>query len=233
MVTWPATAEELAAEQERVAARVVEPWTAPDRALRLGACAVVFGTRRHAEVGWAAAVVEEAGEVLATATRIARIEAPFKPGQLALREGPILERVVTELACRPDVLLVAAAGRDHPRRAGLALHLGAVIDLPTAGVTDQPLLAVGEEPAATWGSQAPLRLGGEVVGYRVRTRGGTRPVVAHAGWRTSAAVAAEVVLTSCAVARWPEPLRLARRLARELRAVAGDDDPADHGRTPR
>lgn len=227
---WPATADDLAREQERLASLPCEPWAPPPGALRVGACAVVFGRAGRDDVGWAAAVVEDAGEVIATATRTAQIGAPFQPGQLALREGPILEAVVRGLARRPDVLLVAAAGRDHPRRAGLALHLGAVLDLPTVGVTDHPLLATGDEPARAWASLAPLRVGREVVAYRVRTRGGAKPVVAHAAWRTSAEVAADVVLGSCGVARWPEPMREARRIARELR---GEGRPRSSCGTPR
>jgi deoxyribonuclease V len=181
---------------------------------------VVFGRAGRDDVGWAVAVSVEEGEVVAWSTGSATVDAPFRSGQLALREGPILEAVARRLAPRPDVLLVAATGRDHPRRAGLALHLGAVLDVATAGVTDVPLVAVGAEPAPTRGAVAPLRLGEEIVAYRVRGRAGARPVVAHAGWRTSAEVAAAVVLGSCALARWPEPLREARRLARELRARA-------------
>ncbi len=216
-MTWPTTPDDLAREQERVASRPCKPWVPPPGALRVGACAVVFGRAGRDDVGWAAAVVEEALEVVATSTHVGRIDAPFVPGQLALREGTLLEAVVRQLARRPDVLLVAAAGRDHPRRAGLALHLGAVLDLPTVGVTDDPLLATGEEPPSVWASAAPLRISGEVVGYRVRTRAGAKPVVAHAAWRTSPEVAADVVLGSCALARWPEPIREARRIARELR----------------
>jgi len=188
----------------------------------VGACAVVFGRGGRADIGWAAAVVEQAGEIVAASTCVQRIDAPFQPGQLALREGPILEAVVRRLSRPPDVLLVAAAGRDHPRRAGLALHLGATLDLPTVGVTDDPLLAAGEEPLRAWSSVAPLWISGEVVAYRVRTRGGTKPVVAHAAWRTSPEVAADVVLGSCALARWPEPMRAARRIARELRRAMPD-----------
>jgi deoxyribonuclease V len=66
-------------------------------------------------------------------------------------------------------------------------------------------------------AEAPLHLGGEVVAYRLRTRKGAKAVVAHAAWRTSAEVAEEIVLGSTALARWPEPMREARRLARELR----------------
>jgi deoxyribonuclease V len=217
---WPTTPEELARAQERLAAAAPDPWTPPRDRLRVGACAVVFAGSGGEERGFAAAVVEEAGELLAQAACAAPIGRPFEPGRLALREGPVLEAAVRRLARRPDVLLVAAAGRDHPLRAGLALQLGAALDLPTVGVTDDPLAAAGPAPARAWGELAPLRLGGEVVAYRVRTRGGAKPVVAHAAWRTSAATAAEVVLGGCSLARWPEALRAARRLARELRAAA-------------
>jgi hypothetical protein len=83
---------------------------------------------------------------------------------LALREGPLLEQAVRALPTTPEVLLVNATGRDYPRRAGLALHLGAVLGLPTVRVTVRPLVAEGSRPADRRGAMAPLRLGGEVVG---------------------------------------------------------------------
>ncbi|HTP51976.1 MAG TPA: endonuclease V [Anaeromyxobacteraceae bacterium] len=216
---WPGTPEELVREQERLAALACEPWQ-PSRAPLLGACAVVSGPAGREDALWAAALLFSSGETMATATAAARTAEPFRAGRLALREGPVLEAAVRALARRPDVLLVAAAGRDHPLRAGLALHVGALLDLPTVGVTDRPLLATGEEPGAERGAVAPLRLGGEVVASWVRTRGGARPVVAHAAWRTSAETASEVVLESSRTGRWPEPIRAARRLARDMRARA-------------
>ncbi len=217
---WPTTEDELLREQERLASCTVAPWDVPrdQRPLRLGGCAVVFGRAGRDGVAWAAAVLEEATEVLASSSLATRVGVPFRPGLLALREGPVLEAVVRGLPSRPDVLLVAAAGRDHPRRAGLAVQLGAVLDVPTVGVTEEPLVATGEQPERSWGSREPLRIGEEVVGYRVRTRAGAKPVIAHAGWRTSPEVAAEVVLGGCSLARWPEAIRAARRTARELRA---------------
>src|SRR2546430_13238652 len=116
------------------------------------------------------------------------------------------------------VLLVDAPGRDHPRGAGLALHLGAVVDLPTVGVTHRPLVARGEWPPDAPGARSPLVLAGEVVGWWLRTRAGTRPLAVHAAWRTDPEAALEVVCGSVAEARTPEPLRVARRLAREARA---------------
>jgi len=113
----------------------------------------------------------------------------------------------------------AAAGRDHPRRAGLALHLGAVLDVLTVGVTDDPLLATGDDLGRHGCRRRRSGSGGEVVAYRVWTRKGAKPVIAHAAWRTSAEIAEGTVLGSRALARWPAPMREARRLARELRDV--------------
>ncbi|MGH2812253.1 MAG: endonuclease V, partial [Actinomycetota bacterium] len=145
----------------------------------------------------------------------------YQPGLLALREGPLLEAAVRRLSILPDVLLVNATGRDHPRRAGLALHLGAVLDLPTVGVTERPLLATGAVPDARRGASAPLHLENEVVAFWVRTRHGIRPVVAHAAWRTAPSVATEVVIAATKKARTPEMLRRARRAARAARGNAG------------
>jgi deoxyribonuclease V len=118
----------------------------------------------------------------------------------------------------PDVLLVDATGRDHPRRAGLALQLGAVLEIPTVGLTDRPLLARGEEPDDERGAASPLLLEGERVGYLLRTKRGTRPICVHAGWRTMPESALEVVLSVTRQMRTPEPLRVARSAARATRA---------------
>jgi deoxyribonuclease V len=143
---------------------------------------------------------------------------PYLPGLLALREGPCLEAAVRALPFTPDVLLVDATGRDHPRRAGLALHLGAVTGLPTVGVTHRPLLAQGAWPEDERGAHAPLTLDESVVGAWLRTRRGARPVAVHPGWRTTLAVAIDVTLHASLGHRTPEVLRHARHLARIARA---------------
>lgn len=151
-----------------------------------------------------------------------RVPARYAPGLLALREGPILAAAISRLAPVPDVLLVDATGQDHPRRAGLAVHLGAVTGLPTVGVTQRPLVASGPPPAHRRGESSPVVLDGRVVGRWVCTRTGARPVLAHAGWRTSADTAAAVVLlASTEGARAPVPLQEARRAAREARDLSG------------
>lgn len=147
---------------------------------------------------------------------------PYVPGLLALREGPLLEAAARALAVRPDVILVNASGRDHPRRAGLALHLGAVLDVPTVGVTWRPLLAIGEPPGPQAGATSPLYLAGEVVALWLRARAGVHPLVVHPGWRTDIPTALAVVTSCIRRAVTPEPLRQARRLARTARGRPED-----------
>jgi deoxyribonuclease V len=134
----------------------------------------------------------------------------------------LLAAAAGELSEQPQLLLVNASGRDHPRRAGLALHLGAVLDVPTIGVTHRPLAARGEWPPDERGATSPLVLEDELVGHWVRTRSGTRPLAVHAAWRTDAKIAVALVLAH-SVQRTPEPIRRARRVAREARAASSAD----------
>jgi deoxyribonuclease V len=157
-----------------------------------------------------------------------RVTAPYIPGLLALREGPALSAALDALLARevrPDVVLVDATGRDHPRRAGLGLHFGAMFDLPSVGVTHRPLVGQGDPPGPARGSWSPVWLGGEEVGRWLRTRSGTKPVLAHAAWRSDAAIATELAhLASSEGARTPIPLQEARRVAHEARALATGAD---------
>ncbi len=143
--------------------------------------------------------------------------APYVPGLMALRLGPLLEQTVHTLDQRPDVLLLDATASDHPRRAGLALHLGAELDSPTIGVTHRPLTASGEWPVDERGATSPLRIGDSVVGCWLRTQPGVRPLAVHPGWRVDLATAVEVVLAVTRRHRTPEPLRRSRQLARRAR----------------
>jgi deoxyribonuclease V len=220
MPGWPSAAEELVALQEELGRRTPPPWR-PPRDLRIAGCFVCFprgptGAGAAGDPAWAAAAVADGPSVVVAG----RAGAAYEAGLLALREGHLLEAAVLALAVRPDLLFVNGTGRDHPRRAGLAFHLGAVLDLPTVGVTHRPLRAAGPWPADERGARAPLLVAGERVGYWVRTRPGTRPLAAHAAWRTDAETAAELLIAATAGARTPEPLREARRLARVARAHA-------------
>jgi deoxyribonuclease V len=207
MATWPATADELSRLQQALGEMTSERWQPPRTLRRIGACFVCFepvqGAGAAGDRGFAGAVVTEGRRLLARVSVSGPAGGPYLPALLALQEGPLLEQAVRALPIAPEVLVVNATGRDHPRRAGLALHLGAVLGLPTVGVTTRPLLAQGAWPADQRPATAPLLLDNEVVGYWVRTRAGAKPVAVHAAWRTDASDAVQVVLAATRRARDP------------------------------
>lgn len=220
---WPADVEALERAQRELADARPQPWR-PGAAPAVAGCFVCFprgrgGIGLRGEPGWAAAALGASGPV---AVVRGAAGAPYRAGHLALREGALLEAAVRALDRLPDVLLVDATGRDHPRRAGLATHLGAVLELPTVGVTHRPLLARGDWPDGEQrGAHAPLVLDGETVGAWLRVADVRRPLAVHAAWRTDVATAIAVVLAATAHVRTPEPLRRARRAARRARAADG------------
>jgi deoxyribonuclease V len=230
-VDFPGDRAALAALQDALRAAAPPPWTpTPGGPFVVGACFVTFprgqaGAGAAGDAGHAGAALARVGRVgsavvLATAVVAAPAGAPYAAGFLAAREGPLLAAAVQALPARPDVLIVNATGRDHPRRAGLAVHLGAALDLPTVGVTHRPLFAAGDWPPDVDGASAPLLLDGEEVGRWLRPRAGLRPLAVHAGWRTTPAVAVAVVQRVLGRARTPLPLRAAREAARRARAAA-------------
>ena len=224
-MAWTADETELIAHQRELAALRPALWT-PMRDTAIGGCFMCFdrgGQGSTGDGGWAAAVVVGVeGHTTAESVTVGMAGAPYGPGLLALREGPLLEAAVTGLGERPGVLLVNATGRDHPRRAGLALHLGGVLGVPTVGVTHRPLAADGPVPAGRRGGRTPLWIGDEQVGWWLRTRARARPVAVSPGWRIGLDESTDVVLLAAREARTPEPIRRARRLARTARSIAGE-----------
>lgn len=219
---WPADPASLVARQRELADAVAPVWQPEAGGLLVGGCWVCFprgasGPGSAGDPAWTAAVVLQGGRVVDRHVLAGTAAASYTPGLLALRVGALMEDAVRALGRRPDVLLVDATGRDHPRRAGLAVQLGAELALPTVGVTHRPLVAWGEWPEDRRGATSPLRVGEETVACWLRTRVGTRPLVVHPGWRTDLDTAVELV-SATARRRTPEPLRRARQAAREARA---------------
>jgi deoxyribonuclease V len=220
---WPGTREQLVAVQRELGALRPPPWRPPLGPLAVAGCFVCFprhttGSGASGDPAWAAAVVMEEGEVVSRSVVTGAARAPYEEGLLALREGALLHAAVLQLTRTPDVLVVNATGRDHPRRAGLALHLGVVLDVPTVGVTDRPLAAKGAWPPDESDQIRSLAIDDEVVAHWLRTRAGTRPLVVHAGWRLDPSTALEVVRRCAGRHRTPAPLREARRIARRARS---------------
>lgn len=232
VAVWPRSRSELIAIQVELGAADPPPWSvssaeAAGEPLCVASCFVCFGRDRSGpgeagEPAWVAAVAYRGERQVAHAVLTTTAGAPYEPGLLALREGPLLDAAVRSVRqnAKPDVLVVNATGRDHPRRAGLAVHLGHVLGLPSVGVTHRPLYATGAWPHDVRGAASPLMLDGEVVGCWVRTRPGRRPLAVHAGWRVDPGCAVDVIRAALMRTRTPEPLRAARRLARLARTRA-------------
>lgn len=142
---------------------------------------------------------------------------PYVPGLLSFREAPAIIAAFEKLRTRPEVVLVDGHGVAHPRRFGIACHLGLWLDVPTVGCAKSRLCGLYREPGRSRGQVAPLRLGSETVGYVVRSRAGVRPIFVSAGHRIDPASAVRVVLLSCRGCRLPEPARLAHRKVNEIR----------------
>lgn len=140
---------------------------------------------------------------------------PYVPGLLSFREGPAVLSALESLPHRPDLLLVDGAGIAHPRRLGIAAHLGVLLDLPTIGVAKSRLVGEDLVPGNMRGDRAPLLHRGERIGTILRTRDGVRPLYVSPGHRCTIEGAADWVLACGRGYRLPEPTRLADRLAGE------------------
>jgi deoxyribonuclease V len=153
---------------------------------------------------------------------------PYVPGLLAFREVPVLARAFQRLQRRPDLLLVDGHGYSHPRRFGLACHLGLLLDLPTIGVAKSRLIGEHAGPAPEAGARAGLLDAGERIGIVLRTRDRVSPLYVSVGHRIGLDAAADWTLRLCRGYRLPEPTRLADKLSkgRPLTPAPGSRPPA-------
>ena len=138
---------------------------------------------------------------------------PYVPGLLAFREGPVVLAALERLTDRPDVLMFDAQGLAHPRRMGLATHLGILLDVSTVGCAKSRLCGMYVEPDEQKGSWTVLVDGDEVIGAVVRTRNGVKPVFVSIGHRVDLETAVSLVLDCAPRYRLPETTRWAHRLA--------------------
>lgn len=181
---------------------------------------------RRSPVMYAAVVVVDArtGEVIERASAVRRVRFPYVPGFLSFRELPPLAEAFARLSAPPDVVLCDGHGRAHPRRFGLACHLGVALDLPAIGCAKSRLVGTHREPGLRRGSRTALRDGRETIGAVLRTRDGVKPIFVSIGHRVSLDGAVRIVLASCRGHRVPEPVRAAHeevnRLRREAKGVS-------------
>ncbi|MFG3102438.1 endonuclease V [Streptomyces sp. NPDC048182] len=220
---WPATEAEARAVQDALRTRVVldEPGPPPGTG-RVTGVDVAYDDER--DVVAAAAVVLDAATlaVVAEATAVGRISFPYVPGLLAFREIPTVLAALEALPCPPGPVVCDGYGLAHPRRFGLASHLGVLTGLPTIGVAKNPFTFTHAEPATERGSGAPLLAGTEEVGRALRTRDGVKPVYVSVGHRVDLATACAHTLALTPAYRLPETTRRADALCRRaLREAVG------------
>lgn len=220
---WPATEAEARAVQDELRERVVldEPGPPPGSGHVTGVD-VAYDDER--DVVAAAAVVLDAAthEVVAEATAVGQISFPYVPGLLAFREIPTVLAALDALPRPPGLVVCDGYGLAHPRRFGLASHLGVLTGLPTIGVAKNPFTFAYDDPAAARGSSTPLLAGAEEVGRALRTRDTVKPVFVSVGHRTTLDNACAHTLTLTPTYRLPETTRRADSLCRQaLKAATG------------
>jgi deoxyribonuclease V len=138
---------------------------------------------------------------------------PYIPGLLAFREGPVVVEALEHLNTPPDLLIFDGQGLAHPRRLGIASHIGVLVDMPAIGCAKSRLCGWHAEPGEQPGSYAPLLDRGEVIGAALRTRQATSPVYVSIGHRVDLATSIWYVLACCRGYRLPETTRWAHRVA--------------------
>lgn len=207
----------LRRKQEELAARVV----LQDR---LGPVRLVAGTDLsagpYAPTVWASVVVFAwpGLELVDSASVVCEDPFPYRTGLLGFREVPPLVSAFERLSRWPDLAIVDGQGLAHPRRFGLACHLGLELDLPTIGCAKSRLVGEPGDPLGdTAGAAVPMLDAGERIGYVVRGRAGCKPLWVSPGHRVSAELALEWVRRLLGPYRLPIPQREAHRLANRAR----------------
>ncbi len=202
---WDVTPREAREIQEQLRARVVLHDTPGEIRTVAGADAAVDAVSGRIFAG--VVVFRYPGlEELERAWVCQALRFPYVPGLLSFREAPALLAGIEKLKHRVDVLFCDGQGYAHPRRFGLACHLGLLLDCATIGCAKTLLVGTHRVPGRNAGSFAELR-DGEIIGAAVRTRPGVKPVYVSAGHRVSLERAIELTLAVCDGTRIPKPTR--------------------------
>jgi len=216
----PATEAEAIAEQDRLRPQVSPLGPAPAPLRRIAGLDVAYAVDDSRVAGAITVLDADTLDVLETATVLRPVEFPYVPGLLAFREIPALLDCLAKLSHVPDVLVCDGYGLAHPRRFGLACHLGVLTDLPTFGVAKTAFIGTFADPAADRGSHSALTDGPERIGTVLRTQQSTKPVFVSVGHRIGLDAATELTLRLTPKYRLPETTRQADQASRRALASA-------------
>ncbi|MFJ8297368.1 endonuclease V [Streptomyces sp. NPDC094447] len=212
---WPADETAALAVQKELSGRLVRDEEGPAAGEgHVTGVDVAYDDAR--DLVAAAAVVLDARtlRVVEEATAVGRVSFPYVPGLLAFREIPTVLAALDVLTADPGLLVCDGYGLAHPRRFGLASHLGVLTGRPSIGVAKNPFTFTYEQPGPDQGDFAPLLADGEEVGRALRTRAGVKPVFVSAGHRVSLDNACAHTLRLAPRYRIPETTRHADALCR-------------------
>lgn len=212
---WPADEAEALRQQLALRERV-EPAGSPPAARTAAGLDVSYDGETGRAV--AAVVVLDLATlaVVEAVTAAGEVSFPYVPGLLAFRELPTLVDALERLTVTPDVLVCDGYGVAHPRRFGLACHVGVLTGLPTFGVAKTPFTAAHGEPGPGRGDWSPLTEDGEVLGRVLRTQPKVKPVFVSVGHRVDLDTATALTLALSPRFRLPETTRHADQLSRRL-----------------
>ncbi len=147
----------------------------------------------------------------------ARLEFPYVPGYLTFREGPALLEAFAQLKTLPEAVIFDGQGIAHPRRMGIASHLGLWLELPSLGCAKNLLVGRAKEPENQPGAFEYLKQNEEIIGALLRTKKGVKPVIVSPGHLLSLKSALKITINSCRGYRLPEPVRLAHLLVNRFK----------------
>jgi deoxyribonuclease V len=212
MHSWKLTVKEAMALQIQLASEVIQKDTVDDIRFIAG---IDVSTQRLSSEGTAAVVVMEYPQlrIVEEKTVHGKIEFPYVPGLLSYRELPLVLQTCAQLTTTPDLFMIDGQGLAHPRRFGIASHLGLLFDKPTIGCAKSRLCGTHRDMGIEAGSYSELLDDDEVIGVALRTRYGTNPVYVSVGHKISLHKAIRWVLACCKGLRLPEPTRLAHQAA--------------------
>ena len=213
---WPTTYRDAVAVQTRLRERLVRTGK-PVRPARVAGADVAYDKRTDRVYAGVVLLDFPGMETVETVTQAGKSLFPYIPGLLTFREGPVLMEAFRRLQHRPDVVIFDGQGYAHPRRIGLASHMGILLGIPSVGCAKSRLVGKHVEPGPERGDWSALVDGSEVIGRVVRTRAGVKPVYVSAGHLVGLASAMEMVLSCLRGYRLPEPTRRAHQLVSALR----------------
>jgi len=219
------TTEELYRIQEEIASKaVIEDKLTPNLNLIAGADQAFFheynaeNKSTDEKIISAIVVLEYPSMKLITYTHsVLPVEFPYIPGLLSFREAPAIIKAFHTLKIKPDLLVIDGCGINHPRFAGLATHVGVILNVATIGVTKNILCGNSEQQPCEEGDACMMKYNGREIAYYFKSKNGCRPIIVAPGHKITLETSLSLIKTSICKHKLPEPTRIAHLCANKIK----------------